>query len=159
EVPAAPISGGDLSVCAENPVQTLTATASVEAGETLVWYDAPVGGNIVASPILSAIGVVTYYAEANNGTCPSLTRTPVTLMIQQAPHLDPIADQEACEEFVLPEITGVNLSGNEAYYTAPSGVGRLEPGDVINTIGTTTLYIYDEIAGAANCSGALSAVG
>src|SRR5690606_25620327 len=38
------------------------------------------------------------------------------------------------------------------------GGDRLQPGDVINTVGTTTLYIYDNIAGATNCSGALSAV-
>ncbi|MGS2762864.1 Ig-like domain-containing protein, partial [Sinomicrobium sp. M5D2P9] len=158
-VPAAPISGGDQVVCAENPVQTLTATASVEAGETIVWYDAPVGGNLVADPSLNTIGVVTYYAEANNSTCPSLNRTAVTLMIQQAPHLDPMEDQEACEEYILPEIEGLDLSGNEAYFTEPNGGGtRLEPGDTINTIGTTTLYVYDEIEGEFNCSGVLSAV-
>ncbi|MGS2737705.1 DUF6923 family protein, partial [Sinomicrobium sp. M5D2P17] len=158
-VPAAPVSGDDQIVCAEDPVQTLTATASVEAGETLVWYDAPIGGNVVADPSLNAVGVVTYYAEANNGTCPSLNRTAVTLMIQETPYLDPMEDQEACEEYILPEIEGTDLSGNEAYFTEPDGGGtRLEPGDAINTFGTTTLYIYDEIEGEFNCSGALSAV-
>ncbi|RNL77381.1 DUF11 domain-containing protein, partial [Sinomicrobium pectinilyticum] len=158
-VPASPVSGGDQVVCAEDPVQTMTATASVEAGETLVWYDAPIGGNVVADPSLNAVGVVTYYAEANNGTCPSLNRTAVTLMIQEAPYLDPMEDQEACEEYVLPEIEGTGLSGNEAYYTEANGGGtRLEPGDTINTVGTTTLYIFDEIEGEFNCSGTLSAV-
>ncbi|UGU16519.1 DUF11 domain-containing protein [Sinomicrobium kalidii] len=157
-VPAAPVSGGDEIVCAESPVQTLTATASVEAGQTLTWYDAPVGGNVVPDPSLNTVGVVTYYAEADNGTCPSLDRTAVTLMIQQAPQLDPAEDQEACEEYMLPEIEGSDLSGNEAYFTEPGGGGtRLEAGDTINTIGTTTLYIYDEVEGEFNCSGTLSA--
>jgi gliding motility-associated-like protein/uncharacterized repeat protein (TIGR01451 family) len=157
--PVAPISGGDQMVCAENPVQTLTATASVAGGATLVWYDAPAGGNVVTSPTLNTIGTITYYAEATSGSCSSATRTPVTLTIQSAPHIDPVEDQEACEEYVLPAITGVNLTGNEAYFTAPNGGGeRLEPGAVWNTVGTTALYIYDKTETKQNCAGSLSLV-
>jgi putative effector of murein hydrolase LrgA (UPF0299 family) len=36
---------------AQSPIQTLTA-AIVPAGETVVWYDSPTGGNTVANPIL-----------------------------------------------------------------------------------------------------------
>ncbi|MFC7526909.1 CshA/CshB family fibrillar adhesin-related protein [Parapedobacter sp. GCM10030251] len=157
--PALPISGGDQLVCAENPVQTLTATATVGSGETLVWYDAPVGGSVVANPILNAIGTITYYAEATNGSCSSPTRTPVTLMIQSAPHIEPIENQEACEAYTLPEITGVNLTGNEAYYTEPGGGGQMYvAGDIINTVGTTNLYIFDRAEGQTNCAGSLSVV-
>ena len=82
-MPDAPISGGDQSVCSLDPVQTLTASASVEAGETLTWYDAPSGGSVVLDPSLSAIGNVTYYAEASNDAtgCLSLSRTAVNLEI------------------------------------------------------------------------------
>ncbi|MGK9128356.1 hypothetical protein, partial [Olivibacter jilunii] len=157
--PAAPTSGGNQIACAENPVQTLTATATVRSGEMLVWYDAPVGGNVVNNPILNAIGTITYYAEATNGSCSSPTRTPVTLMIQSAPHIEPIENQEACETYVLPEITGVNLTGNEAYYTVPGGGGqKYVAGDSITTLGTTNLYIYDRAEGQTNCAGSLSVV-
>ncbi|WP_433831113.1 DUF7507 domain-containing protein [Flavobacterium anhuiense] len=63
---------------------TLTATASVPAGQSVVWYDAAVGGNVVASPVLSTVGTITYYAQGNNGTCTS-ARTPITLTITAPP--------------------------------------------------------------------------
>ncbi len=90
--PDAPISGGDISACAQDPIQTITATATVPAGFTIVWYDAAVGGNVVTNPSLSAVGTVTYYAEAvdASGTCHSLTRTPVTLTITPTPTTSPI---------------------------------------------------------------------
>ncbi len=85
--PDAPVSGGDLSECQEAPVQTLLATATVGGGESVVWYDAASGGNVVASPTLSSVGTVTYYAESVNDltSCVSLTRTPVSLTISAAP--------------------------------------------------------------------------
>lgn len=82
---AAPTSGGNQSqiACAPAPVPTLTATATVTAGHTLVWYDAPVNGNVVASPTLNTVGTVTYYAASRNTAsgCESATRTAVTLTI------------------------------------------------------------------------------
>src|SRR5690606_6342401 len=68
EVPAAPV-GEDQTVCAESPLQTLTAAASVPDGQTIIWYDAATGGNVLTNPILDEVGTVTYYAEASNGTC------------------------------------------------------------------------------------------
>lgn len=62
--------------------------------------------------------------------------------ILPVPVLDSIPDQEACGFFTLPEITGTNLSGNEAYYTEPGGNGtRINAGDAIT--GTDTLFVYD----------------
>jgi hypothetical protein len=82
-----PASGGNQTVnlCPGDPVPTLTATATVPGGYTLVWYNAPTGGSIVASPTLSTPGTVTYYASARDNTtlCESITRTAVTLTITQ----------------------------------------------------------------------------
>jgi hypothetical protein len=84
-----PLSGGNQSVtvCPGNPVPTLTATATVPSGYTLVWYNAATGGSIVASPTLNAAGTITYYAASRDNTtlCESITRTPVTLTITQVP--------------------------------------------------------------------------
>ncbi|MCZ8230138.1 choice-of-anchor A family protein, partial [Flavobacterium sp.] len=80
--PAAPTSGGDQTVCEASPIQTLTATAS---GGTITWYTAATGGSLVVSPTLNTVGSVTYYAQAYNGTCSSLSRTAVTLTINAAP--------------------------------------------------------------------------
>ncbi len=81
-LPDAPLSGGDQTECASDPIQTLTATATVPNGQTVIWYDAATGGNVV-NPILDTIGTETYYAEANNTTtgCKSAARTAVTLTL------------------------------------------------------------------------------
>ena len=84
---AAPTGGGNQSqtVCPGGTVPTLTATATVPVGHTVVWYDAASGGMVVASPTLSAAGTVTYHAASRNTAsgCESITRTPVVLTITQ----------------------------------------------------------------------------
>ncbi len=82
EATAAPISGGNLSKCFEEGI-TLTATATVEPGFRIVWYDQETGGTVVSSPTLSTLGTVTYYAEAvrESDNCVSVTRTPVSLSL------------------------------------------------------------------------------
>jgi hypothetical protein len=86
---AAPTSGGNQTsnVCSPNPVPTLTATATVPGGHTVVWYNAATGGAVVSNPILNAAGTVTYYAASRNTSsgCESNTRTAVTLTITVAP--------------------------------------------------------------------------
>jgi len=85
----APASGGNQTqtVCPGGSVTALTATASVPAGHTIVWYNAATGGTVVASPTLSAAGTVTYHAASRNTAsgCESNTRTAVTLTITQVP--------------------------------------------------------------------------
>ncbi|MEB2784502.1 gliding motility-associated C-terminal domain-containing protein [Algoriphagus persicinus] len=81
--PVAPTSDGDQVECLQDQMVALTASANVGEGLSLVWYDAPAGGNEVADPSLNTVGNITYYAEAVNDEtgCVSLTRTPVTLTI------------------------------------------------------------------------------
>ncbi|MCZ6594582.1 MAG: VWA domain-containing protein, partial [Bacteroidetes bacterium] len=82
--PDAPVAGDDQTECADSPnVQTLTATATVPIGQSIEWYDAASGGNVVQDPSLSVIGTVTYYAETVDDTtnCASTTRVPVTLTL------------------------------------------------------------------------------
>ena len=83
-LPAAPTSGGNQTECEQSPIQTLTATATVPGGFTLVWYDASIGGSVIASPTLNTVGTITYYAESVNSStgCISAVRTSVDLTIQ-----------------------------------------------------------------------------
>ncbi|WP_079716922.1 DUF7507 domain-containing protein [Parapedobacter luteus] len=142
-VPDAPVSGGDIAECATAPLQTLTATATAPAEVTITWYDAPTGGNVVASPTLNSVGTVTFFAEASNGTCVSTSRTPVTLTINALPVIDVLDDQVVCGAFTLPDITGTNLTGDKAYYAEAGGAGtRYEIGETITVTGTYTLYQY-----------------
>ena len=86
---ASPTSGGNQAqaVCSGGPVPTITATATVPAGHSVVWYNAATGGAVVANPILNTVGTITYYAESveNASSCRSATRTPVTLTITSVP--------------------------------------------------------------------------
>lgn len=81
----APVSGGDQSqtICPGGSIPTLTATASVSSGYTIIWYTAATGNNTTNSPTLNTIGTVTYYAASRDNTlgCESAQRTAVTLSI------------------------------------------------------------------------------
>ncbi len=112
-LPAAPVSGGDQINC-QVPIQTIVATATPPTGSSVVWFDAATLGNIVASPSLSALGTVNYWAASMfiSTGCYSLTRTKVTLNI------------------VLPVGTPTPIS-------VSSGT---EPSCQINTNSTTTTY-------------------
>ena len=103
ETPAAPIVGANQSACFSVPMQPLTATATVPAGQTITWFDAPFGGNVIANPSLSTVGTVTYYPEASNGVCSSLTRGSITLTIYAAPQ-SPVLNDEIgqCSATVTP---------------------------------------------------------
>ncbi|OMP31810.1 BspA family leucine-rich repeat surface protein [Mangrovimonas sp. DI 80] len=65
------------------------------------------------------------------------------------PMINDIPDQTVLGSFTFPAITGINLSGNEAYYTESNGSGSVYyPGDQINYTDFAnypiTIYIYDE---------------
>jgi hypothetical protein len=82
---SAPVSGGNQSqtVCPGGTIPTLTATASVPAGQTIVWYSAATGGTVVANPVKNTAGSITYYGAARitSSGCEGTSRTPVTLTI------------------------------------------------------------------------------
>ncbi len=57
-------------------------------------------------------------------------------------NFDPIANVTECDTYTLPAISGSNMTGNEAYYTASGGGGtQYLPGT--NITSSTTLFIYD----------------
>lgn len=86
----------------------------------------------------------TVVVSKGSGTCSVSTSFTVTILT--APHLDAYpGPTEACDSLELPEISGADLSGNQAYYTQPGGSGiRLEAGSLWKEIGDSTLYFYDD---------------
>ena len=80
-------SSGDITQCEQLPIQTLNANSAVAPlpGQTINWFNAATVGNPVPLPTLNTVGTITYYAELNDGTCNSLTRTSVKLTITGAP--------------------------------------------------------------------------
>ncbi len=147
--PNAPVSGGDITECEQNPVQTLTATATAPAGSSIIWYDAPTGGNIVASPTLNTVGSITYYAESENNAsnCTSLNRTPVTLTIEATPSA-PISggDVTECEQNPIQTLTAsatAPAGSNIVWYDAATG-GNVVASPTLNSVGTIIYYAESE---------------
>ena len=144
---AAPVSGGNQSqtVCPPASIPTLTATATVPAGHTLVWYTAATGGSTVSNPVLNTAGTITYYAASVNNTtgCESATRTPVTLTITSIPNATVTANGPTtfCEggSVVLTANTGTSYLWNNGATTQSITVATAGSFSVaVTTAGCTT---------------------
>jgi len=73
-----------------------------------------------------------------NGGCTVPPTSPAPL----PPVVNPIPNVSVCGSYILPPISGTNLTPNAAYYTGTNGSGtQYHPGDVITM--TTTLYAFD----------------
>ena len=156
DVPAPPISGGDITSCETLNAQNLVATASVNTGESITWYDAITGGNVVADPSLSTPGTVTYFAEATNDTsgCVGQARTAVTLTIEAAPDA-PISggDISECETIAAQSLVATALAEageSITWYDAATG-GNLVADPSLSTPGTVT-YFAEATNDSSGCS-------
>ncbi|KPM30346.1 Hypothetical protein I595_3507 [Croceitalea dokdonensis DOKDO 023] len=147
-----PTNSTDAMVCEGNPNPALSVSLPSSGGDTINWFDALVGGNLIASgtsitPNDSLPGVYTYYAQ-NTETVSGCTseRVPVTLTITAIPTLPTIPDTEACEFFVLPP-----LATGQGYFTAPGGNGStLAPGAQVTT--SQTIYVRAVAEDNPNCA-------
>ena len=153
--PIAPVSGGNKTECAQTPIQTLTATATVPAGVTVVWYDAATGGNTVANPILNTVGTRTYYAEAVNtaSTCVSPSRTAVVLTINATPTA-PVSggNKTECEASPIQTLTATAtapVGSTVRWYNAATG-GNIVANPTLNTVGSITYYA-EAVNDASGC--------
>ena len=82
------------------------------------------------------------------GACPNDTAF-VSIVIND-PSINAYSNQTVCESYTLPNITGTNLSGNQAYYTGINGTGTsFNPG--ANITSSQTLYAYDVSPSDATC--------
>ena len=150
--PDSPISGGDETSC---EITSLRTSATVGVGETLTWYDASVGGNIITNPILDTVGTITYYAESNNDVsgCISLERTPVTLTMNTLP-LAPFNtfDITVQEQLTAQTITAnaeVNIGETLIWYDASIG-GDVVTDPSLSSVGVITYYA-ESVVDATGC--------
>ncbi|MCH2085226.1 MAG: SprB repeat-containing protein, partial [Saprospiraceae bacterium] len=89
-----------------------------------------------------------YYLPSTNTYGNDGCDAPAVTVGSPPPSIDPIANVTSCGPYTLPNITGTNLTGGEAYYTGPNGTGtQFSQGSTISS--TTTLFIYD---GSNTCS-------
>jgi gliding motility-associated-like protein len=96
---------------------------------------------------------VTLYIFDQTGTTPNcLDQEFFQLTIVRTPILAPVANVAVCNSYTFPAIIGTNLTGTEAYFTGPNGTGTsFLPGQTFNTVGTTTIYIYNQTGTTPNC--------
>ena len=141
-----------------NQVACDTYTLPVITGANLTgteaYYDAVNGGGTqyTAGDFITALGVTTLYIYDETGTATNCSdEETFTVTINETPDITPLANQVECDTYTLPFING-NLTGNEAYYDTPNGLGtQYNPGDLIAALGVTTLYIYGETGTIPNC--------
>lgn len=90
EAPEAPISNGDITICSDETIPTLSVEAAED--EIVYWYDAAPGGEIVAENTSSFLPETegTYYAEARKEdfNCAASPRTAVQLTINEIPQVN-----------------------------------------------------------------------
>ncbi len=138
-------SAGSASRCGAGSV---TLTTSSDSG-TISWYDAPTGGNLVATgtsfttPSLNA--TTTYYVEAVNGTCGSTSRTAITATISVTSPPIATANQTFCSGEIVGYISVIPSGPSIIWYDAATG-GNVVPNSTALVSGTT-YYASQTISG------------
>ncbi|WP_269224517.1 gliding motility-associated C-terminal domain-containing protein [Flavobacterium sp. IMCC34518] len=135
--PQLAVSGGNQSVCASSPLQTLTANASVATG-TIVWYNAMTNGTIVTSPVLNAVGTITFYAQNNIASCSSTSRTAVVLEIKDSPFLN--ITTKTCSADLLSYTVAFTVNSGSTITRIPA-VGVIAGNSITNIPAGTNITI------------------
>jgi gliding motility-associated-like protein len=139
--PAAPTANG-VAVCTGN-LAGLGVT-NAQPGLTYTWYTAAAGGAPVATGVSYTVSVpatVTYYVQANSGSCPSPTRTPVTATLTPVPP-DPIVTPVSICSGQTATLTVTNAQPGFTYNWSLSGAGAF--------IATGTSYTTPVLTSNAN---------
>ena len=150
--PTAAISPNPAAVCADLDLQ-LNGNPTGGSGTyaTHAWTNtgaASLNDASVVDPLFNNAAAgpydLTYTVTDDNG-CIATANTTVTVVA--SPIIDPLGPIEACDSYDLPAITGVDLTGNQAYFNDTQANGGSVVTGPINA--STTLYMYD---GASGCS-------
>jgi len=101
----------------------------------------------------NTIGVFKLELQEHQGLCDGIVQSGLVTVVDK-PKLDLQPDVPACLSYSLPKITGINLSGIEAYYdNSPSSGGVKIKGPITKS---QTVWIYDETGTEPNCSDQIS---
>jgi gliding motility-associated-like protein len=150
EVPVFTLNGTSPSVCNGSDGFVVISGLNPNTTYDLVYTDDLVSSGTISittdgsgNYTLSGLDAGDYagFVVTGNG-CSGSNSSLIELLNPDAPNIAPLSSATACDQFTLQPITGINLTGNEAYYTGPNGTGtQYNSGSVITA--TTTLYLYD----------------
>ncbi len=138
---------------------TVNISATPGAGETIDWYDASSGGNLLLSGNTNyttpSISITTsYYAEARNTTtgCVSSTRTEVVATVIPIP-ATPSAGNNGpiCEGSTL-NLTASTISGAAYSWTGPNGFTSTDQNPSIVSATTAATGTYSVTATVGGCT-------
>lgn len=155
--PAPTIASGAQTICSGT---TATLSATANGGTNLKWYDAPTGGNLLASgesfTTTALTATTTYYIEVMKGTCPNSDRIPVTVTVIPAivtPVLAPIAN--ACSgATTMLSVSNPNAALTYNWYTSLTGGSPIFTGSVFTTPALTSSVTYYLEAANGSCTSA-----
>ena len=153
--PNATITGATAPICAGG---TAALAASSTGTETFTWYDAPVGGNLVAvSPTLPLSATTTYYLEATRGgTCINSVRQPVTITVLPIPTAADITIASpvtaSCAGDIVLTPTSALAGATFKYYTDQNKTQEITTGTIAGVS-----YSKDATTGALTISGLVAA--
>ena len=151
----APTSDGDITECSQSPIQTLTASATPPANCSVVWYTTEFGATTTATPTLSSIGTIGYWAASQNDItgCISATRTLVTLTINESFVANTISGirfctlQDAIDAASASDILEVETHTFVEDITIPAGKTGLE---IVNAAGNSPIIVGVNTVPVAN---------
>jgi hypothetical protein len=127
----------DETACGQYILPTISGT-----GFTAIpaYYTGPGGTGIQFTEGEAITSSLQLFAYTGSGACSD--EESFLVDVAPAPDIAPISDENVCGNFVLPVITGTNLTGSQYYSTQPNGQGStFMPGDTITT--SDTYYAYD----------------
>ena len=139
------------SFCTTDATTNLYAYLLIPLGNGGVWSgpSSLTGGHLgTFDPSVNLSGIYTYVINGGS-VCPDSIAT-VEVVVIASPQLDVIADVSTCNGYQLPAITGINLTGNQAYYDNPGGTGtQYLPGQVLSS--SIILYAFDGGTSPSTC--------
>ncbi|MBL1280529.1 MAG: hypothetical protein COA33_009665, partial [Fluviicola sp.] len=163
--PCSADAGPDQIYCAgSGPVTIGAAPVSNDEDDNYSWTSGAGSGTINNNPpgaldngqVSVNPGATTTYTVTITNTDGCVSTDDVIVTVVPVPNINPLANVFACDSYTLPPITGTSLTGNEAYYTGPSGTGTTyAPGFVVNS-SVAIAYIYDQTGTVPNCSDEIS---
>jgi len=153
-----PTSNGDITECAQNPIQTLTASATPPSGAHVVWYTATSGGSPV-SPTLNTVGNVTYYGESvdnSDSSRKSLFRTAVKLTILPRPTISVSSPPTCVFRLFSPTTYQLEVTVSTGTVTSTAGTVTNTSGNVwaITNVPSGTNIVVT-VTGANGCTNQL----
>ncbi len=155
-IPIFNLNSSDPSACNLSDGSIIISGLSPNTTYSLSYFDDGIQQN--ANVLTNALGAYTL-SNLNSGnytafnltntssTCSNSNPSSVVLNNPGAPQIDDLTDIVVCDNYVLPTITGSNISGSASFWTGPLGTGtQLNTGGVISV--SDSIYIYDVLG---NC--------